>query len=57
VIGGHCVMPNIAILSKVDASPLLQAIKTTNQRKLEREAEKQSSRENRPAVTAGSKVV
>lgn len=38
VIGGHCVMPNIEILSKYDRSVLLDAIKTSNKMKVEREA-------------------
>jgi UDP-N-acetyl-D-mannosaminuronate dehydrogenase len=58
VIGGHCVMPNIAILSKVDASPLLQAIKATNLEKIRREAKKQSSEEtNKAGIAARSEMV
>lgn len=38
VIGGHCVMPNIAILRKFTGSDLLEAIHTSNQMKMEREA-------------------
>jgi UDP-N-acetyl-D-mannosaminuronate dehydrogenase len=38
VIGGHCVMPNIAILRKFNGSDLLEAIHTSNQMKIEREA-------------------
>ena len=40
VIGGHCVMPNIAILRKFDDSALLQAIQTSNRAKIDREARK-----------------
>jgi UDP-N-acetyl-D-mannosaminuronate dehydrogenase len=36
-IGGHCVMPNIEILSKFVHSPILKAIQDSNQRKMERE--------------------
>jgi UDP-N-acetyl-D-mannosaminuronate dehydrogenase len=38
VIGGHCVMPNIEILSALGDSPVLKAIESSNQMKIEREA-------------------
>jgi len=38
VIGGHCVMPNIEILSKYARSVILDAIKASNEMKVEREA-------------------
>lgn len=38
VIGGHCVMPNIEILSQYRKSDLLDAIRTSNELKLAREA-------------------
>jgi UDP-N-acetyl-D-mannosaminuronate dehydrogenase len=44
IIGGHCVMPNIEILRKLDDSVLLDAIRTSNRMKVEREAHQ------RPAV-------
>ncbi|HLH03514.1 MAG TPA: hypothetical protein VKX25_12135 [Bryobacteraceae bacterium] len=37
VIGGHCVMPNIEILSKFGKSVLLDAIQCSNEMKVERE--------------------
>ena len=37
VIGGHCVMPNIAILQKVYPSPLWDFIEQSNEQKKERE--------------------
>jgi UDP-N-acetyl-D-mannosaminuronate dehydrogenase len=37
-IGGHCVMPNIEILSGLDNSPILDAIRWSNARKTAREA-------------------
>jgi UDP-N-acetyl-D-mannosaminuronate dehydrogenase len=37
VIGGHCVMPNIKILTKIDHSGILEAIQASNKRKIERE--------------------
>lgn len=38
VIGGHCVMPNIEILSRLCPSEVLDAIKSSNVKKVEREA-------------------
>jgi UDP-N-acetyl-D-mannosaminuronate dehydrogenase len=37
VIGGHCVMPNIEILSEFRQSVMLEAIQASNQMKIERE--------------------
>lgn len=37
VIGGHCVMPNIEILRPLEESPFLEAIRVSNQLKLNRE--------------------
>jgi len=54
VIGGHCVMPNIKILRRFDDSPILRAIETSNQAKLERDSQKQSQDRNlAPAHTKG----
>lgn len=38
IIGGHCVMPNIEILLRFDESVILEAIQTSNQMKIAREA-------------------
>lgn len=38
VIGGHCVMPNIELLRSMDDSQILNAIKSSNSKKVEREA-------------------
>jgi UDP-N-acetyl-D-mannosaminuronate dehydrogenase len=38
VIGGHCVLPNIELLKRVDDSPVLQAIRWSNAAKVERES-------------------
>lgn len=38
IIGGHCVMPNIEILRRLDESMLLEAIRASNRMKLERDA-------------------
>lgn len=40
VIGGHCVMPNIKILSRYTHSVILEAIQASNKMKTEREAHK-----------------
>lgn len=42
VIGGHCVMPNIDILRNLKRSALLEAIRSSNAEKVEREAQKKS---------------
>ncbi len=42
IIGGHCVMPNIKILSSYTRSTLLEAIAASNQMKREREASRQA---------------
>jgi UDP-N-acetyl-D-mannosaminuronate dehydrogenase len=41
IIGGHCVMPNIEILSKYTRSVILEAIQASNEMKAERDAHKQ----------------
>ena len=38
VIGGHCVMPNIEMLNRVGHSEILEAIQSSNRRKVERDA-------------------
>jgi UDP-N-acetyl-D-mannosaminuronate dehydrogenase len=38
IIGGHCVMPNIELLSRLEKSEILAAIESSNQMKIEREA-------------------
>jgi len=45
VIGGHCVMPNIAILRKKFDSSLLRAIEASNCAKVERESRKKAASE------------
>lgn len=40
VIGGHCVMPNIKILSRLNRSEILEAIESSNRMKIERDARK-----------------
>ena len=41
VVGGHCVMSNIEILSKVVHSDILKAIESSNMQKVDREAGKE----------------
>jgi UDP-N-acetyl-D-mannosaminuronate dehydrogenase len=43
IIGRHCVMPNIKILTEVDRSLLLTAIHASNEKKIEREARRQGA--------------
>jgi UDP-N-acetyl-D-mannosaminuronate dehydrogenase len=38
IIGGHCVMPNIELLRQLDGSEILDAIQSSNKKKIEREA-------------------
>lgn len=40
IIGGHCVMPNVEILNRLTPSEILQAIRSSNAKKIEREAHK-----------------
>jgi len=54
VIGGHCVMPNIEILRKLDDSSILKAIKASNEAKIERESSKKLAEQNlKPVETRG----
>lgn len=57
IIGGHCVMRNIEILSTVDCSPLLQAIKASNEKKIEREAPMRTGEKTRYPLSASPKEV
>lgn len=53
VIGGHCVMPNIELLRKLDDSMMLRAIQASNQMKIARDSQKESTdsvREKQVAV-------
>ncbi len=56
VIGGHCVMPNIRILtSKYTDSVMIDAIQASNRMKSEREAQKRGVQsEGGPALVAGA---
>jgi UDP-N-acetyl-D-mannosaminuronate dehydrogenase len=52
VIGGHCVMRNIEILSTVARSPVVQAIQASNEKKIEREASTQAEVKKRHPLAA-----
>lgn len=54
IIGGHCVMPNIEILSRFEDSAMLKAIKASNQKKLDRDAAKKPNTENKNKILAGA---
>lgn len=57
VIGGHCVIPNIEILRKLDDSMMLRAIQSSNQMKVARESQRESTdsvREKQVAVGSRS---
>lgn len=45
VIGGHCVMPNIELLSRVEHSEILKAIQSSNRKKLQRKARGANTRQ------------
>jgi UDP-N-acetyl-D-mannosaminuronate dehydrogenase len=45
-IGGHCVMPNIEILSRIGPSNILAAIQASNAAKIERETGRRASQAN-----------
>jgi len=52
IIGGHCVMPNIDILTESVPSPLLEAIQDSNQKKMERESACSPIEEKKPALAS-----
>ena len=56
IIGGHCVMPNVDILSEYSRSVLLDAIQASNGMKIEREARSRKM-VGRPAVAVTAAVV
>jgi UDP-N-acetyl-D-mannosaminuronate dehydrogenase len=57
VIGGHCVMPNIKILSKFNRSVILEAIEASNQMKIDREADSKGAAGTVAAIKAVDKVL
>lgn len=52
IIGGHCVMPNIEILRKLNKSAMLEAIQASNRMKNEREARRSGAAVGEEAVAA-----
>lgn len=57
IIGGHCVMPNIEILSKFDHSPILKAIQDSNRRKIARENKNPQAVSSSPSAAAKAALV
>ena len=57
IIGGHCVMPNIEILNRLAPSELLQAIQSSNAKKIAREARKRADDEAQGSVMAAGVAV
>jgi UDP-N-acetyl-D-mannosaminuronate dehydrogenase len=57
IIGGHCVMPNIEILSRFQKSVVLDAIKSSNQLKIAREQKNKSADVSSPTVQKSEKAV
>lgn len=47
IIGGHCVMPNLEILRRAGPSAIVEAIRSSNQKKIERETRRVGAREGR----------
>jgi len=56
VIGGHCVMPNIAILKTFTDSMFLDAIQASNEMKIERDGQKKGQEAAAPAAKEAEKV-
>ena len=55
IIGGHCVMRNIKILSRVDRSALLRAIEASNEKKTEREVRQARGGKGMPCARGHAK--
>lgn len=61
IIGGHCVMPNIQILSRLGSSDMLEAIQSSNRKKIARESSPDNTgnvnhnQAARPRQTAGKR--
>lgn len=56
VIGGHCVMPNIEILSKFQHSVVLEAIRASNQMKIDRETRAKTAETFMSSPNSGEKI-
>ena len=52
IIGGHCVMPNIEILSKFADSSFLSALQASNRAKIERESRKQLNEQGKKTIAS-----
>jgi len=55
VIGGHCVMPNIEILTKIDHTQFLRAIQASNDSKIERETRNKAKNERQDTLVPAAK--
>ena len=56
IIGGHCVMPNIEILTNLGDSPILDAIQRSNGMKIARQAKTTHVEATSPANHDGTKI-
>jgi len=56
VIGGHCVMPNIGILSTFKESVVLEAIQASNRMKIERDAQRKPAEVVTTSLKSAEKV-
>jgi UDP-N-acetyl-D-mannosaminuronate dehydrogenase len=56
VIGGHCVMPNIGILSTFTESVVLEAIQASNRMKIERDAQRKGAEEVSKFLEGAEKI-
>lgn len=56
IIGGHCVLPNIELLSKFNKSLLLEAIQISNQIKVERDIRREGAEVALPSPEGADKV-
>jgi UDP-N-acetyl-D-mannosaminuronate dehydrogenase len=56
VIGGHCVMPNIEILTSLKPSTILKAVQSSNKAKIERDARVHAPRDSHSTSDEGENV-
>ena len=56
VIGGHCVMPNIGILSQFNQSVMLEAIRASNRLKIERDTQRKEAELIASSVNTAEKI-
>jgi UDP-N-acetyl-D-mannosaminuronate dehydrogenase len=56
VIGGHCVMSNIGILSKFRQSVVLEAIQASNRMKIERDTQRKGAEVVAPSLNSAETI-